>query len=597
MIRISTWQQLRDLKITEYEHAADGWGKISHRADAARIRVDQEMSIPVRSTQKGETLDAAVGQLIRLSDNYQYLHSECGLIRTSLNALAIELAAPQRKLKQALEDAHSLGFTVNSDGSVTYPNSAPLALGTGKATPGAPFPLVPGKGEGQGNANKGKAEDIAERISTAVREANEIDSRYAQVLRKLKAPAGLAVTKEMLADVGKDLEAVQKAAGGVVHKDDIPQGKTPAENKAWWDGLTDEQRDRYATLYPAETGALEGLPAVARDTANRMVLAETHAQAQIDLAELGPEPQKSTQTTAGPVINPLWTIWDKKAGPLKGQINGMEAIQARFDSSGMPGEKGKSGLPQAYLLGFDTEGIGHAIIANGNPDRADHTAVYVPGTTSNLEGIGGNINRATHLWQQAQAQAPGETTSTITWLGYDAPQGLVADATFDDYAYDGAPKLNNFLDGLQAAQGGPNASHTTVIGHSYGSTVIGAAAMEHRLAADDVVTVGSPGVLVSSADDLDVGKDHVWSEAARTDPVPALGRQFLAGRDWGVNTWNGIPYDAGYVTSIPSDESFGAHRMDVDTGGHSDYWTQDSQSLKNQAWVVVGRYNRVEEDD
>lgn len=85
--------------------------------------------------------------------------------------------------------------------------------------------------------------------------------------------------------------------------------------------------------------------------------------------------------------------------------------------------------------------------------------------------------------------------------------------------------------------------------------------------------------------------------AGTTDLVPALGRQFLAGRHWGVNQWHGIPYDAGYVTSIPSDESFGAHRMDVDTSGHSDYWNQDSQSLKNQAWVVVGRYNRVEEDD
>lgn len=376
-----TWQQLRDVKITEFEEAADGWGKVSHRADAARIRVDQEMSIPVRSTQNGETPDAAVGQLNRLSDNYQYLHSECGFIRTALHALAVELCAPQRKLKQALEDAHSLGFTVNADGSVTYPNSAPLLLGAGKATPGAPFPLLPGKGEGQGNANKGKAEDIAERISTAVSEANDIDSRYAGVLRKLKAPAGLDVTKEMLADAGQDLDAVQKAAGGVVHRDDIPRGKTPAENKAWWDGLTDEQRDEYATLYPAEVGALDGLPAVARDTSNRMVLAEAHAQVQIDLAKLGPEPQKTTQTTAGPVINPLWSMWDKNGGPLKKQLAGMDAIQARFDASGMPGENGKSGLPQAYLLGFDTQGIGHAIVANGNPDTADHTAVYVPGTT------------------------------------------------------------------------------------------------------------------------------------------------------------------------------------------------------------------------
>ncbi|MFG2717384.1 hypothetical protein ACGFW5_03615 [Streptomyces sp. NPDC048416] len=46
----------------------------------------------------------------------------------------------------------------------------------------------------------------------------------------------------------------------------------------------------------------------------------------------------------------------------------------------------------------------------------------------------------------------------------------------------------------------------------------------------------------------------------------------LAGWKWGVNTWNGVPYDAGYIESIPSDESFGAHRVDVDTSGRSDYW-------------------------
>src|SRR3954471_1603116 len=102
-----TWQQLRDLKITEYEDSADGWNNVSNRSDASRVRVDQEMSIPVRSTQKGETSDAAVRRLNQLRDNYQYLHSECGLIRTTLNALAAELAGPQRKLKQALEDAES----------------------------------------------------------------------------------------------------------------------------------------------------------------------------------------------------------------------------------------------------------------------------------------------------------------------------------------------------------------------------------------------------------------------------------------------------------------------------------------------------------
>ncbi|MFJ8821410.1 alpha/beta hydrolase [Streptomyces sp. NPDC102467] len=592
-----TWQQLRDLKISEYEDAADGWGNVSNRSDASRVRVDQEMSIPVRSTQKGETPDAAVGRLNRLRDNYQYLHSECGLIRTTLNALATDLAAPLRKLTQALEDAESLGFTVNSDGSVTYPNPVPLAPGDGKATPGAPLPLLPGKGEGQGNENKGKAEDIAERISTAVNDAAEIDSRHAGVLRRLKAPAGLAVTKEMLADEGKDMKAVQETAGGLVGKGDIPHGKSPAENKGWWDHLSQEQRDEYMTLYPAEVGALDGIPSIARDTSNRMVLAQTMAQTQIELDGLPANPPQYIQKGDPPssVVNPAWQKWVK----LTADKNGMEAIQARLDASGTPGKgsKGKStsGLPQAYLLGFDTKDDGHAIVASGNPDTADNTAVYVPGTGASLANAHGDIGRMSELWRAAQTASPGQSTATVTWIGYDAPD-QIPNATARHYAYDGAAPLSSFMDGLQTTQGGPDNSHTTLVGHSYGTTTIGAAAkLPGDIAADDIVVAGSPGMLVSDASDLNVGSDHVWSEAARNDVVPALGQEALGGRKLGVSTWNGIPYNAGPIISIPSDESFGAHRMDVDTSGHSGYWDADSVSLNNQAAVVVGKYGNVKE--
>ncbi|ANP55934.1 hypothetical protein AVL59_45660 [Streptomyces griseochromogenes] len=49
----------------------------------------------------------------------------------------------------------------------------------------------------------------------------------------------------------------------------------------------------------------------------------------------------------------------------------------------------------------------------------------------------------------------------------------------------------------------------------------------------------------------------------------------------------------GYIQTVPSDEAFGAHRMAVDTGGHSGYWDEDSYSLLNQAAVVSGRYDQV----
>ncbi|MEW2291952.1 alpha/beta hydrolase [Streptomyces sp. NPDC006743] len=591
-----TWQQLRDAKFTEYEDAADGWGTVSNRADAARIRVDHEMAAPIHTTQKGEAQNAAKRDLTRLGRNYQYIHGECGLVRTALNGLASELAGAQKKLKQALDEAADLKFTVHEDGSVEYPRSTQVPMapststGTGRAEPGAPVPLLPGAGEANGDPNKGKAEDIAERISQAVNSAVEIDNRYAKLLRELKAPDGLDVTDAMLVDEAHDMGDVRKAVGTYLGKDGIPQGKSPADNKTWWDGLSQEQREEYQTLYPAEIGALDGLPSAIRDSSNRIVLDEARADVQQKLDRLGPEPEKQIVTAGGIITNPEWTAWNALGGnKYKDQIKGMDAVRSRFDQTGV------DGLPPAYLLGFDLKGNGHVILANGDPDTADNTAVYVPGTTSKLSGAHGDITRMTRLWNDAHSLSPGKTTSTITWIGYDAPQSIVPEAMERHWAYDGAPRLNSFLDGLQTVQGGPDASHTTVIGHSYGSTTVGAASKAPgHFAADDIVVAGSPGMLVGDAGDLDVGKSHVWAEAAHDDLVPLGGKAaHLGGYKWGVQTWHGLPYDAGLIQTVPSDEAFGAHRMAVDTGGHSGYWDENSTSLQNQAAVVTGRYNQV----
>ncbi|MFD8915291.1 alpha/beta hydrolase [Streptomyces sp. NPDC059575] len=463
--------------------------------------------------------------------------------------------------------------------------------GTGAARPGAPVPYLPGAGEANGDPNKGKAEDIAERISQAVNGAIEIDSRYAKILRELKAPDGLAVTDDMLLDEAHDTRDVQKAVGTYLGKDSIPHGKSPADNKKWWDGLTQEQREEYQTLYPAEIGALDGVPSVVRDSSNRIVLDESRARVQSELDALGPEPPKTIVDAAGRTgSNPDWVLWNAKGGTrFQDQLKGMDAIESRFDRTGI------DGLPPAYLLGFDLKGNGHVVLANGNPDTADNTAVYVPGTKSKLEGAAGDIGRMTRVWKEAHAMDPSQSASTITWIGYDAPQSIAPEAMEKHWAYEGAPRLNNFLDGLQTVQGGPDAGHTTVIGHSYGSTTVGAASKAPgHFAADDIVVAGSPGVLVGDAGDLDTGRGHVWSEAARDDAVPLGGKVAgLGGHKWGVQTFHGLPYDAGHIQTVPSDEAFGAHRMAVDTDGHSGYWDEDSLSLQNQGAVVTGRYNQV----
>ncbi|MFF8610594.1 alpha/beta hydrolase [Streptomyces sp. NPDC015346] len=629
-----TWQQLRDVKLNEYTDAADGWGKVSSRSNADKDRVDNGMFSRIYESQKGKTADTATEDVRQLSRNYQYLHTECGLIRTALNGLAAELAAPQKKLKQALEDAENLKFTVKPDGSVEYPTqSSVLAPGTGAAQPGAPIPYKPGAAEGigSGDANKGKAEDIAERIGDAVREANEIDGRYAAVLRKLKAPPGLTVDEATLVDAAADTKAMQQAAGTYADDGRIPQGKSPKENADWWNGLTQEQRDEYATLYPASVGALDGLPATVRDDANRMVLAETRAQAQMDLNAIPKQPQEYIQNPSGqyPAVikNPAWREWDDKYGDRKAQLDrdlkGMNAIQERFDRSGRVERPGERPLPEAYLLGFDTKGNGHAIVANGNPDTATHTAMYVPGTTSNLEGIGGDIKRMETLWRASDNLADGQSVSTITWLGYDAPQSIVKDAPFSHYADDGAPKLNAFVEGLRTSHEGER-DHLTVTGHSYGSTVIGSAARQGHLDADDIFVAGSPGMQVGSATDLDVPKGHVYAAEADSDPylkgvhIPYVGDDKYGGVNIPFVTSDPVPDlggwghapkkvdidiipsfldgDGGSVVKplTPTNPDFGAHIVATDgSRGHSGYWDNGTESLNNQARVVTGRYKEV----
>ncbi|MFI6347936.1 alpha/beta hydrolase [Streptomyces sp. NPDC050560] len=559
MTAVLTWQQLRDLKRSELEDAADGWGKVSNRARGALTRVESEMSGSLTKTQRGAAAGAAVKRIDRLGRNFQYIHTECGLVRTLLNGLAGELAAPQRKLKNALQDAAALKFTVHDDGSITYPVDD-------KST---------GKRGTEPNPLKGKAEALADDIATALRDANEIDGRYSRALGQIKAPKGLEVTDAMLADAGHDMRLARQAAKNFLSKKDIPMGKSPAVNKKWWDGLTPEERAEYKALYPDVIGAMNGIPSDARDDANRMVLAERHGQAQTDLNKLdSAEPTKYMKNPSGnypaTVINPAWQKWHDTRTRLQQQLKGMNSIQRRFD------ETGDRGMPRAYLLGFDTKGNGHAIVANGNPDTAQNTAVYVPGFTSRLEGAGGDINRMGNLWREAHAQDPQHSLSTVTWLGYDAPQS--ADVLSASDAEKGGRKLNDFMGGLQTAQGGPSASHTTVIGHSYGSTTVGSAATHGHLPADDVVVAGSPGMTTPHAKDLGVGADHVWAEKNSNDFVPDGG---------GIDPALTGPGDKDGVPHVPSDREFGGHRLTSDTDGHSGYWDPGSQSLKNQGAVVV----------
>ncbi len=449
------------------------------------------------------------------------------------------------------------------------------------------------------NPNFRPAQECANRIAEALKQATEVDEKWAPQLRKLKADDDLEVSREDWEDVRKDMSGVLKEAKGYLdHIKAPPKEGSPKDNAEWWKGLTDQEQADYVSVHPDSVGALDGLPAEVRDEANRVVLAEKHAQYQLRLDAIPPEPaNKYTWITSGSMPSKVqtdeWMDWYKKYGEeyehLNSSLKGMRSIEDRFASTGY------NGLPEAYLLGFSPEGHGRAIVANGNPDTAAHQAVYVPGTTSNLGQIGGDVERMTDLWRSAQVDAGDKPVSTVTWLGYDAPQDVVKDSPFSHYAEDGAPAFNRFMDGLDTSHTGDSEPHRTAIGHSYGTTLIGSAARQGHLNADDVIFAGSPGAQVGSAEEMDVPKGHVWNEEAEGDPVPDIGRFGHGGSQWKFG---------GGVWIIPSDELFGANQMTtgeegegpgrtVGAHGHSDYWKPKTTSLANQAHVVAGDYGNV----
>ncbi|MEU0670292.1 alpha/beta hydrolase [Streptomyces lavendulocolor] len=591
----AAWQALRDLRPDVLEDAGDAWHAVSGRSGADRVRVDRLMTARLRETQDSRSAAAALARLQRLSRNYHYLHTECGLIRTALNALAADLAVPQRQLRQALDEAAELRFTVHEDGSVSFPAATTATLAGDAPTPGghargdARLPLDPAPDLSGAppavrplNPNAEKAQALADRIARAVRAAADIDRKYAATLDRLRAAKGLDVTAATLADAARDTAGVRAAAGRHLG-DGIPADRSPAELKAWWDGLPEEQRREYLDIAPDLIGGLDGIPAAARDEANR-----NHLPVLID--ELARRHDDDSRT----------------------KLEALRMIQDRLR---------EPSVPPMYLLGIGDEGNGRAIISYGNPDTSRNVSAYVPGLGTKLDGdfVEDTMKRARDTAVGAQRVDP--SSASIIWLGYDAPQ--LADVMTESDARRGAPAYNQFMAGLDATNA-HNDPHLTAIGHSYGSFTVGTAAKQSGgiPGVDDVILLGSPGVGVERAEDLGVDESHVFVGAADNDLVtraPTKSEMAFAGPVGSLFYGDAVDRgnDDNYFGKDPASEAFGAQRFKVDPGppfagvsasegmqlglmaAHSQYFDPelDLESTENIARIVGGRPSEITKEE
>jgi pimeloyl-ACP methyl ester carboxylesterase len=152
--------------------------------------------------------------------------------------------------------------------------------------------------------------------------------------------------------------------------------------------------------------------------------------------------------------------------------------------------------------------------------------------------------------------------------------------------------LRRFQDGLRASHEGPPARQT-VLGHSYGSLVVGTAAATPGLAADSVVFVGSPGVGVDSASRLHVPGGEVWASTSRTDVIQyaALSPQALLDKVTAPVPWLAFarPGQDLWFGHNPAGPEFGARVFAAQSdAGHLGYWDHGRPALDTLAAITLG---------
>lgn len=276
------------------------------------------------------------------------------------------------------------------------------------------------------------------------------------------------------------------------------------------------------------------------------------------------------------------TVWHPHPGDQAALARTYDVNRSAMKAEGEPYDQW-AGQGRQFLA-FNPRGNGRVVEVLGDLVTADRIAVLVPGVSTRADnfntGLGEVVDRAPvvqarAMYDAARAAAPGEKVAVIAWLGYDAPQGVGRSAAREELARTGATALTGFTEDLATLR--PNAK-VTVVGHSYGSVVIGLAAADLPSQVKDLVVVGSPGMGVTRASELRTSA-RVWAgQSGRDwiDWVPAL-------RVWG----------AGHGT-IPATRAFGSRVFG--TNGvidHDHYLAPGTQSLGNIVDIVLDRGSSV----
>ncbi|MFW5468528.1 alpha/beta hydrolase [Knoellia sp. CPCC 206435] len=406
-------------------------------------------------------------------------------------------------------------------------------------------------------------DECATRISEALRKAEDVDADLGALLRRIElnridGGTGTLAQASAIGAVAGDLGVLEP-----------PRGGTPTENAAWWAAMSPDERALVIAQHPGWIGNRDGVDAASRDLANRALLDDRRTHVDDRLAEL----------VAG-FVRPDGTLNDAYyAANIDEYTDLLEeqgAIETLDEILGRPGEH--------QLLGLDfTTPRTQAVVANGDVDTADHVAVFTPGLTSTVEGMGGYDASMAQLRNRTEDELfrRGEdgTVATVTWLGYQAPQWGTTFAgdsvALSGSAQDGGRDLAAYFAGLNASR--MTDPDLTALAHSYGSTTTGYGLQHEGTGVDRVVFFGSPGLGTSDLGEMHLPEGGAYYAEAKWDPVGDLGR--FGSDPTGLEGMNHL--ETGDASSEDGRDWQGVT-------GHSDYLQDGSTSQYSMAQVVGG---------
>jgi hypothetical protein len=475
---------------------------VAERLAAWRARLEGV----ARSLDTGETWSgpAARGTAAAVRELSSVTWSVDAALTESLTAFE-RLAAEAGAAQELAQDALALAAALPGAPGAVLRDAGRLAV--------AVDALVPGAVVDQAVPALRSAEDALDRAAAAAAAADRAGSALVQLgVRDAFSPADFAALA---------------ARVPVMHPVCVlpPPAGRPEDVAAWWAALPLAAQLAAIRADPFGLGNRDGLPAWARDRANRLVLS----------AALRDEGRET-----------------------------YARFTARVVARRIAAEEAAGHQVQLQLLDLAGDRVALGL---GDIDTADAVAVLVPGIFNTPgDDLGRLLRDARGVAEAARAAAPGLAVASVVWLGYDSP-GSAPQILGRARARDGGAALAGSLAGLRAARraAAGSVARITVLAHSYGSVVADEAADEPgRLAADALVLLGSPGV---ENDARGMETPEVYDAASPDDLVAGLG-------------WFGTP--TGFLR-------FGSTALPVDPDtGHSEYFDADRPTLAAMGQVVVG---------